>query len=281
LILGIVVIGVVVLMHPPGPDALREALSPERLTFRGEGEGIFARMEAWAVPIAGSLFAQELVTRALAARSQATARNACIAGGAIYLMVGLVPLALGLVGPALVPGLEDPERLLPELGQRLLPTGLYIMFAGAVVSAILSTVDSTLLASASLVSHNVLGRIRPNASERVKVRTARGCVAAFGAIAYLFALRSERVYELVEDASSFGSAGLFVAVVLGFWTKWGREAAGFCALAGGLGGFLVFKYAVNAPTPFLASMACALAGFVLGAAWSGGRARESSAVEVT
>lgn len=265
LVLGIVVIGAVVFMHPPDSEAMREALSPERLALRGAGEGVFAHIEAWAVPIAGSLFAQELVTRTLAARSQATARNACLAAGGLYLLIGLIPLMLGLLGPALAPGLEDPEQLLPTLGQKYLPTGLYILFAGAVVSAILSTVDSTLLASASLVSHNVVGHLHPNATERGKVMTARGCVVAFGVIAYFIAQHADGVYSLIEEASAFGSAGLFVVVVLGFSTTRGREAAALCSFAGGLGGYVALNYATEFATPFLGSMACAFAGFIIGA----------------
>ncbi len=268
LVLGIVVIGAVVFIHPPDSDALRAALSPERLALRGAGEGMLARAEAWAVPIMGSLFAQELVTRTLAVRSEKIARNACLVAAGIYLLIGLIPLTLGLLGPALAPGLEDPEQLLPTLGQQYLPTVFYIMFAGAVVSAILSTVDSTLLASASLVAHNVVGHLRPHATERAKVATARGCVVAFGVIAYFIAQRSEGVYGLIEQASAFGSAGLFVAVVLGFATTRGREAAALLAFTGGLGGYVFLNYATEFATPFLGSVACALAGFAIGAMMS-------------
>lgn len=68
-----------------------------------------------------------------------------LVGGTLYLAVGLIPVFLGLVGPALLPGLEEPEQLVPTLAQQYLPTLLYVIFAGAMISAILSTVDWVLL----------------------------------------------------------------------------------------------------------------------------------------
>jgi Na+/pantothenate symporter len=84
-----------------------------------------------------------------------------VAGGA-YLLIGLIPVTLGLAGAVLVPGLEESEQVLPVLADRYLPTFLAVMFSGALVSAILSTVDSALLVAAGLVSHNVVVQLRPS-----------------------------------------------------------------------------------------------------------------------
>lgn len=93
------------------------------------------------------------------------------------------------------------------LAQQHLGTVAYVIFAGALVSAILSTVDSNLLSASSLASHNLVLRLRPGASERTKVRTARIGVVVAGLVAYALAFGSEGVYRLVEEASAFGGAG--------------------------------------------------------------------------
>ncbi len=59
-------------------------------------------------------------------------------------------------GTALAPGLADPEQLVPALAQEHLGTVTFVMFSGALVSVILSTVDSTLLAAGGMVSHNLV-----------------------------------------------------------------------------------------------------------------------------
>ena len=101
-------------------------------------------------------------------------------------------MALGLVGSALLPGLAEPEQILPLLAERYLPTLLYVLFAGALVSAILSTVDSALLVAAGMLSHNLAVPLLPGLSERDKVRLARAGVALLGLVAYAMAYRAER-----------------------------------------------------------------------------------------
>ncbi len=86
----------------------------------------------------------------------------------LYLGVGLIPVALGLAGPTLVPNLEEPEQVVPLLAQQYLSTFGYVLFAGALISAILSTVDSCLLAAASLASHNMVVPLNPSSTKRRK-----------------------------------------------------------------------------------------------------------------
>ena len=223
-------------------------------------------VEEWAVPVVGSMVAAELVARMLASRSAAVARNATVVGGVAYLMIGLMPVALGLVGASLLPGLEEPEQILPALAQTYLPTALYVIFAGGLVSAILSTVDSALLMASALVSHNVIVQLRPGLSEKAKVRTARAGVAIFGVVAYLMALRAERVYELVEEASSFGSAGIVTVVTFGLFTRIGGTASALAALIAGVVTWVLGAYVLELPLPYLTSRAAAVGAYLAGAA---------------
>ena len=234
------------------------------------GAGFWALAEEWAIPVCGSVVATELVSRVIAARTPAVARNAALYGGGLYLVVGLIPLMLGAAGARLLPGLADAEQIVPALAQDHLPLVFFALFAGALVSAILSTVDSTLLVSSGLLSHNLLVPLLGITDEATKVRLARGGVALFGVVAYLLALRAEGVYALVEQASAFGSSGALVLVVFGLFTRMGGALAGFAALGGGLGVYLG-GVALAWPYPYLASLATALAGFLLAASWEARR----------
>jgi Na+/proline symporter len=259
--LGVTLLGVV--GAGGGWNATVASIGTERVTLLGGGGSTpLALLEAWSVPILGSVVAQELVARVSAARSAAVARGAALAGGGLYLVVGLVPVFLGLAGSALVPGLDDGEAILPELARRHLAPLAFALFAGALVSAILSTVDSTLLACSSLLAHNLLLPHLPRAGERAKLRLARGSVVLFGLLAFALALTADGVSALVEQASSLGSAGLFVLLLLGLFTRRGGAASGHAALLGGLGAYLGARLA-GFELPFLASLAAAFAGFAL------------------
>jgi solute:Na+ symporter, SSS family len=233
-ILGLVILAVIVGLEAGGVITGLENVEPQRLAYFSVGEtGPLELLEQWAIPIFGTMVSVELIARILGTNSPATARNACLLGGGLYLAVGLIPVYLGLVGPSLLPGMAEPEQLVPQLAEKYLPTVLYVMFAGAVISAILSTVDSVLLSGGSIISHNIVAPLRPGLSEAGRVRAARGCVVALGLVAFAIALRSTTIHELVETASSIGSAGLIVVAVFGLFTRFGGPAAAIAALLTG------------------------------------------------
>jgi Na+/proline symporter len=169
---------------------------------------------------------------------------------------------LGLIGPDIMPGLDEPEQLSLHLANTYLPTFVYVMFAGALISAILSSVDSALLASASLVSHNLILPLRPGMAERAKVAAARLCVATLGICAYVLALRSEGISDLVETASAFASAGVFVALVFGLFTRFGGPSSAMAAIGTGAGCWAFGKFVLDASTPYLAGLATAFVAYV-------------------
>ncbi|MGH7504349.1 MAG: sodium:solute symporter family transporter, partial [Longimicrobiales bacterium] len=273
-ILGLGIVFVVIMLGNGGLSELA-AVEPERLQLFGGGVVPWYEVaEAWAIPVFGSVVAAELVARVIATRSPHVARRSAVIASGVYLAVGLIPASIGLIGARVLPGLENPEQVLPLMAQQTLSPILYTVFAGALVSAILSTVDSTLLVSASLVSHNIIVPLRPGMSEAAKVRAARIGVAVFGVLAYVMALYAEGVYALVEQASAFGSAGIFVIVVFGLFTRWGGAASAFAALAAGVTVWVVGSYVLVLPFAYLAALATAVGAYVLVAAVEGPRAAE-------
>jgi SSS family transporter len=220
----------VVLPELGGLGAALANVEPARWRWFDPGEGSWWEVaEAWAVPVLGSVVAQELVARVAASRSPQVAQRSALLGGGLYLLAGLIPAFLGLVGVQLLPGLEDSEQVLPLLAQKYLSPFLYVLFAGALISAILSTVDSSLLAASALVAHNLVVPLKPGISEAGKVRVARWGVAVGGVIAWLLAVSSESIYQLVEASSAFGGGGLFVLLVMGLFSQFGGVRAGWAA----------------------------------------------------
>jgi Na+/proline symporter len=254
----------VVVHNAGGLDQAMGLIDPGRLDVFGKA-GFLETAEAWAVPILGSVVAQELIARVSAARSEEVSRRSTLVATALYGVVGLVPVFLGLMGPRLIPNLAEAEQVLPALGRATLPTFLYVIFAGALVSAILSTVDSTLLAAGTLTAHNLIVPAMPRLAERSKVRLARFAVGGFGILAYVLALRAEGVFHLVETASAFGSAGVFVIFVFGLFGRFGGSRSAVLALIAGMGVWLYGTLLGGWSTPYLASMAAALAAYVVGA----------------
>ncbi len=259
LIVGLIATAIAVFANEHARGALASAFDPSRLNLVAPGESFMSTAETWAIPVFGSLFAQELVSRTLAAKSPVIARRACFYAGGIYVAVGIIPVLLGLAGPALVPGLEHSEQLLPRIAQTYLPTFMYVMFAGALISAFLSTVDSNLLSCSGLTSHNFIAPLLRKHDAKFLLRLARGLVVVFGLLAYGLAYSAEGVYSLVEEASAFGSSGIFVVIVLGLVTHRGGRITGCATLITGVVSYVFFSYAMprlgyEISFPFLLSL---------------------------
>ncbi len=264
LMIGLVVVLFATVQAVGGLDAALAAIEPEKLQlFGGPDSPPLQVLERWAIPVLGSLLAQELIAVILASRTPHIAQRAALTGGGLYLTFGLIPVFIGLIGARLLPGLDEPEQLLPLIAQRHLSTFFYIVFAGAMMSAILSTVAGALLAAAAIASHNLVVPLRPDLSSSARVRVARVAVVIGGICAWLLARHADSVYALVEEASAFGSSGIVTAALFGLFTRFGGVRAAFAALVMGMITWVTGQYILHLPYPYLTSVAVALSAYTL------------------
>lgn len=262
--LGVVLVAVLAQL-PEGVSLASTLAAPGAVSaLPATGVSFLDLAEEWAIPVCGSVVATELVGRVIATRTEGIARRSSLTAGALYVSVGVIPLVLGILGRSVVPGIADAEHVIPEMAAQLLPVALYAVFAGGLISAILSTVDSTLLISSGLLSHNLLVPILGITNERTKVRLARAGVMTFGLLAYVLAVRAEGVFALVEQASAFGSAGTLVVVCFALFTRLGGPRTAAATIVAGVVVYLGAAYSTS-PYPFLLSLGASLATYVAGA----------------
>jgi len=216
-------------------------------------------IEVLAVPIFGTIAAQELTSRVLAMRDATLARSATIGAGFVYLAVGMIPVAIGL-GAATTLGTDvEPEQVLSLYARTQLPTVLYVVFLGALVSAILSTLSGALLVAGSLAAHNLIAPLAGSRiTERTKLRLNRAAVVLFGVIAYLISLGSDSMYALVEQASGLASAGVLVLMTVAIFVPTiGGVASAAAALIASVVVY-VLASSFDWSMPYLASLAAAV-----------------------
>ena len=269
-----------VIIHLGGPGEVATALaSREMAALSSQNASLWQAVENWAIPVCGSVVAAELVSRVIATPTPQIARRSALAAAALYLLLGSIPLFIGLVGASIVPTVADAEQIVPVVASAVLPQLGYALFAGALISAILSTVDSTLLVASGLLSHNLIVPIARITDERKKVLLARAGVMLFGVIAYTLALHAEGVFALVEQASAFGSAGALVTITFGLFTSVGGPKTAIATLVAGLLAYLS-ALASGLPLPFLTSLAVALATYGIGSAAGAIREQAVQSIEV-
>lgn len=245
------------------------ALPPGRFDLSAAADATWTdwaeRLEHWLIPICGTVVAIELVSRILGCRSAEVAARATMAGAGLYLAVGLIPVYLGLIGPQVLPGIaaDNLEQVVPLMAEKLMPGVLYIVFAGAIISAILSTVDSTLIAAASLLSHNLVTELMGNPSERVRLLTVRACVIVLTLVAYALAMTATSIRDLVEIAAAFGSSGVVVCLVFGLFTRIGGQASALAALLAGATVWAAGTLTGVTSTPYTLALVAAVSAYVL------------------
>lgn len=238
-------------------------------------------IEALAVPIFGTMAAQELCARILAMRSVKLARFATAGAGLMYLAIGIIPVLMGLGAARFLGNDAEPEQVLSRLAQAQLAQPLYILFLGALVSAILSTLSGALLVAGSLAAHNLVEPLRgAKLTEADKLRFNRIAVVVFGVIAYGIALSAEGMYALVEEASGLGSSGVFVLIVCSMWLpRLGGAAAASAALVASVATYMLGEHALGWRYPYVCSLgAAALAYLVVAGAAPALRGRFASKV---
>lgn len=208
MILGIcILLGLMIAAFGSVPAML--AAAPLSFSFGVPGESWSAGIELWLIPIIGTMVSQEALARTLGARSPEVAQTGALAGGAIYLVVGLIPVSFGLFAPALGPvlgiTLGEGEAFLPSLAAALFPPWLYIIFTGALISAILSSVDSALLAVSGVATETGYRRLAPQASPKALLRAARAATMLAALVAAFVAAQGESLRTLVLDASAIAA----------------------------------------------------------------------------
>ena len=272
---GLVVLTIAVAHAGGGVSNVLSHVEPEKLRIlTATNEAPIERIEQIAVAFFGSFVAIELISRFLGARSAGVAAWGTILGGVMYIVIGVLPVFLGLAAsttvqtnPELASKLTDSERTISVLSEHFLPSWHYVIFGGALISAILSVVHSALHASGAQVSHNIVVRVVPGMGGREKLIAARISVVVLAAIAFVLALTSERIKGLVEIASAFGSAGVFVSAAFGLFTRIGGPlSAGLSICLGTIVwgvGYFVFEW----PAPYLVAIACSATAYLATSFW--------------
>jgi len=258
---AVLILGLFVLFVAALPDVVTFAMEPSQAATPIATRGPFVTLNDWAIPVLGSLFAQELVMRVSSARSPRLAQRCTVGAGFIYLGVGLIPVLLGAIGRQVVPGIADGDAVLMAVTRHYLGEVGFVILSGSLVSAVLSTVDSALLACGSLVAHNLLPAAIRERNERSALRAARASVIALGIVAYGLAHTSDSVHDLVEEASAFGSAGVFVIGTLALASRFGGPRSALVALGLGTASWLVLRHGFGSEVAYLLSLLSAITGY--------------------
>ncbi len=185
----------------------------------------------------GALVGQDIWQRYLTARSVKVARRSGIGAGAFILFYAVACALIGMAGQVCMPGAENPQLVFAAMAESVLPSGFLGIVLVAVLAVLMSTASGTLLASASLLTNDVIkplviakdreeGEQAERRKDRRTLRASRRMTAAIGAVAMLVAIALNDVLVALDVSYAILSGALFFPIVLGiFWKKATARAA--------------------------------------------------------
>ncbi len=204
----------------------------------------FYYIGAWFAIGLGSIPAQDLMQRVLSAKDEKVAVISSYVAGGLYLVIGMIPVILGIVMFQISADLAIPETemILPWLAINFLPPVLTVVFVAALVAALMSSSDSALLAAASIIGYNGLKYIKPGATSKETLKATRLFVPIIAISSLLLALYAETIYFLVVIAWSIILVGVFAPYAAGYFWKKCNETGALVALISGFASWVVLSY---------------------------------------
>ena len=249
-------------------------------------EKCLAILSVLLIGLLGNVPGQDLQQRVASAKSAATARWMCVVGGVLYLLIGLIPLYLGLAARwAFGDGLSESQLPLNAIAARYLSEPFQILLIVGMFSLCLAVAASATLSQASIVSRNVIkplrGLVRDSAGRdslggarvwgaRVwdaRVWDARFSVGLVIAGSLAVAFSGESIMGLLELSLVLVLVSLFVpmAIALFFPSQQARPGVGNSAMIAGFVAWsvgFVFESRSGVPASLIGLSASAIAGWL-------------------
>jgi len=182
------------------------------------------------------------LTRFYSMRDERTVRRAIFVSIGFQLLISVSIMAIGLLMRVLFPNLPSQDQATAVMAFQALPPVVGALLLVAMLSAIMSTVNSVLLVTGAGVAHDLYGKfVRPGASQKHLVNVNRVAIVALSLIPLFFALQKlGDVQGIVLEQSKFIASFFFVPIVIGLNWRRGTAKGAIAAMLGGFAACLTW-----------------------------------------
>lgn len=246
IIAGLIVLSVILAKKAGGISAVMDGVPPETFRFLppADFKSVVTYLAAWSVLGLGSIPSQDIFQRAMSSKSENTAVYACYVGAGLYLVFAMLPLFISLCTQKLYPEqiAGDTQLVLPLMVLQHTNVFVQILFFGSLLSAIMSTTSSALLAPAAIFSENLIKPIfRNRIGDKELLLTTRLSILVFSIVASVMASMRSNIYELVGESSILSLVSLFVPLTLGLYWRRSSSMGAIAAMISGMTAWLIFE----------------------------------------
>lgn len=220
--------GFVYLLPAVDPAALTRRLAASTDLLAPAGDVGFFTPRVWVSFLLMNTMAvvayPQMFQRFFAARDERSFRALLVWWPVMTVVAALVPVLLGMWGTELVPGLTNPDQVIPVLLERFAPAWLVGVVLGGALAAMMSTADSLVLTLSSLVTRDLYrDHLNPTATDRTETWVARATIVVLLAGGYVLALG--RFGTIVELAVYFIQGNALLLPVFLAALYWPRASA--------------------------------------------------------
>lgn len=193
-----------------------------------------------------------LIQKSYGAASESALRTGVALNAVALMLFAFLPVLLGMVARVSLPGIADPNLVLPTLLRELLPAWLGALALAAVFSTEVDTCDAILFMISTSASKDLYKRyFRPAASDAELLRVARIAAVAGGTLGVLLSIYLTTVIGALTIFYSLLGVSLFVPVIGGLCTKRAGSAAAMAAIGTGVGALLTVRFGLVDDYPWL------------------------------
>ncbi len=180
---------------------------------------------------------QTIVQKVLGAKTLQDAQKGPVFAGFIKLLPVFIMIVPGILAYVLFKDqIEVADQALPELILRVLPTGLKGLMSAALLAALMSTIASGLNSAGTMVSMDIVKRMRPNTNDRVLLIIGRVTIVAVIIIAVGWSpliAKFPGIFEAINDLLAVLSPPVSTVLLFGVFSRIGTPKAGLYTLVFG------------------------------------------------
>ena len=188
---------------------------------------------------------QTIVQKVLGAKTMTDAQNGPLFAGFLKILPVFIMVFPGILAYALFSDqIADPNDTLMVLISNVLPSGLMGLMTAALLAALMSTISAGLNSVGTLVSFDIVKRIRPSTPDKIVLRAGRitSLVVILLAISWSPLIgRFESIFDAVSIVLSMLSPPVASVFVMGILTSKGNDRVALSTMIFGLvAGTVVF-----------------------------------------
>lgn len=246
IIVGLLVLAIILAEKSGGVFAVLAEVPKENFRFFPalEFKEVVIYLAAWSVLGLGSIPSQDVFQRTMSSGSAKTAMLSCYIAAGMYLTVAMLPLFISLCTKHLYPDqiFSDTQLALPNMVLTHASLPIQILFFGSLLSAIMSTTSSAMLAPASIFSENFVKPVWGNRfSDKQFLVLTKVSVLVFSAVGTVMACLRSNIYELVGESSIISLVSLFIPLTLGIYWKRATSAGALLSMILGILAWLIWE----------------------------------------